>query len=109
MQALDYEIPRKHKRRPPRTFWLVFAIAYMIGIPILDEVNDAIHMRLTGHHNDGGIMFLSVFVCPLFAGAAALIKGIWKRYESIGFAAAFPVLAPILVYLLWVSAEVYSK
>jgi hypothetical protein len=77
----------------------------MPGIIILNITDDIFHTRRTGFPNDGGIMFLSLFASPLFAGGAAMIKAVWKRYDSLWFAAAFAILAPLLFYLLWVAAS----
>ena len=100
MQTADDKPVQIHNHRAWR-FWLAFWLAYLPGILILDIIDDVLHMRLTGNHNDGEIIFLSFYLSPLFAAAAALIKAVWKRYDSIGFAVAFAILAPLFAYLSW--------
>ena len=107
MQPLDYETPRKNERRPP--FWWPFALAYLPGVLVLNGTDDMLHRRLTGHPNDGTVIILSLFVSPLFAGGAALIRTICKRYNTTGLAVAFAIFAPLLIYLVWVAADVFSK
>lgn len=107
MQPIDYETPRCTKRSA-WPFWLAFFAAYLPGLLILNFADDAIQMRVWRSHNDGGIMFLSLFLSPLFAAASAIIKNVWRRYDSIWFAVTFAVFAPLLVYLLWVTAAVLS-
>jgi hypothetical protein len=106
VRPLDYETPLKEGPRA-WPFYLAFFVAYLPGLVILNITDDILHLHWTGHHNDGTVMFLSLFLSPLFAGAAALIKAIWKRYDTIGFAVVFAIVAPLLVYLLWVAIDVF--
>jgi len=105
VQQLDYQTPVKERQRS-WPFYLAFFVAYLPGLVILNTTDDILHMRATGNHNDGGVMFLSLYLSPLFAGAAAMIKAIWKRYETVGFAVVFAIVAPLLVYLLWVAIDI---
>jgi hypothetical protein len=98
---IDYEAPATQKRRS-WPFWLAFAVAYLPGLMILDITDDVLHMRMTGNHNDGDIVILSLFASPFFAGIAAIMKAIWKRFDSLLFAVAFAILGPLLAYVLWV-------
>lgn len=101
MQPLNYESPRPSKSNP--LFWLLFAASYLPGLFILNATDDVTHRALTGHNGgDGGVMFLGLYLSPLFAGLAALIRRKWKRYDSPLFAILFPIFAPLLAYFLWV-------
>ena len=95
----DYETPKQSEPRPT-VFWFSFATAYFFGILLLNGLDDFLHRRATGHPNDGGVMVLSIFAAPVFAGVAALLRGVWKRYESASFAVIFAIFAPLVVYLI---------
>ena len=102
MQPLDYEVPSKRKKSA-LPFWIVFGATYLPGLLVLNTVDDLLHRRWTGGHNDGGVMCISLGLAPVFAVTAALIKRRWKRYDSVLFAATFSVCGPLLTYLLFVS------
>jgi hypothetical protein len=104
VQPLDYETPQKNTIRAS-TFWIALVPAYLLGIGILNELDDVLHRLLTGHHNDGAVMAISFYASPPFAAAAWLIKNTWRRFNTIAFAAVFAILAPILAYLLWITSE----
>jgi hypothetical protein len=99
VRPLDYETPEPRKPQSG-ALWGAFLGAYLPGLLLLDIVDDILHRRISGHPNDGNIMIVSLVFSPAFAGIAAVIKNIWKRYESVGFAVAFAILAPLVVYLL---------
>ena len=106
MLPLNYETPEKPKKRS-WSFWLALASAYLPGILVLDILDDIFHTRMTGHHNDGGIVCVSCFAFPFFAGVAAIMRAISARFESVFFAVAFAIFAPVLAYLLWVLATLW--
>jgi hypothetical protein len=107
MQPLDYETSGTEKpRRIDWLFWVVFASSYLLGLLLLDVADDLIQMRITGHHNDGGIVGVSLFVSPAFAALAKLIKSFWKRCEGVGFAILFSIFAPLLTYLFSVELSI---
>ena len=49
---------------------------------------------------------MSILCSPLVAGITALIKGFWKRYDTVVFAVASAILTPMLIY---VSVYVLSR
>jgi len=84
-------------------FWLAFATAYLPGLLLLNEVDDALTMILRGHHTDSGVAFLGLYALPIFAIVAAVISKVWKQCDSIGFAVAFSFLAPTAAFLVLIS------
>jgi hypothetical protein len=101
MQRLDYETPQKpqHKRSP---FWLAFFGAYYFpGVILLAIADDMLHRRLGRGGSDGGIECISLFFSPLFAGAVAAIKNVFRRYDTIRFAIAFGAFAPLIAFLVF--------
>lgn len=107
VRAIDYETPPVRKQRS-WPFWVVFWLLYLPGLLVLNIVDDALHRHLTGHANDGGIMVLSVFCSPLIAGFTGVVKQLFPRYRTLSFAAASAVLAPLLLYLTWVSIDLLA-
>jgi len=102
IRTVDYETPPVRKQRS-WPFWVVFWVSYFPGLLILNTIDDIFHRHLTGHPNDGGIMLLSLFCSPLVAAAAGVVKQFFPRYRTLPFAAAFAILAPLILYLVWIS------
>jgi len=108
MQRLDYETPKKRKPRS-WSFWVAFWLAYMPGTVVLHITDDFIQRRSGGGFSDGGIIIVSLFLSPMFAGAAAVIRAIWKRYDSVGFAISFAIFAPVITFLSLLTAGLFFR
>ena len=101
-----HDTSQKHKPRPSE-FWLAFAAAYVPGLLCACCVADVFLWRRTGGERggDGNLLVAGLIFSPLFVVVAALIKKIFRRYNSIGFAIAFAMLAPTLGFLLLTAVE----
>lgn len=102
VQPIEYETPWPAKQRQ-WPFWVAFWLAYLPGLLVLNTVDYVLHLHLTGHPNDGDIMFLSLYCSPIIAAIAAVARRLSRRCRSAAFAAVFAVVAPLLLYFVgWV-------
>jgi len=101
MDPIDYEAAQPRAPKAWR-FWLAFVIAYLPGILILNILDDVLHKRFTGNHGDGGVMALSLMAFPVIAIMAGIVTSLLPNQRTVGFAIAFAIATPVILYLLWV-------
>lgn len=65
---------------------------------VLDILDDVVHMRVTGHHNDGGVMALALVALPVFIVITIVLKLVFKTCNALWAAAVLAIFLPLLAY-----------
>jgi hypothetical protein len=106
MHLLEYQNPAtKPRRLGSWGFLLAFAVSYVPGVLVLDCIDDVVLRYLSGHHNDGGIMTVSVMCSPVIALIVGTFVRAFPKFRTAVFAFLSAVFLPILLYFLWISAS----
>ena len=97
MELPDCETPRRSW-----LYWPAFVSSYYVGMIWVSGVDDARYNRAFSYTGDDGIAALSLYAFPLLWVITLTNKSIRRQIHSLLFAIAFPILAPLLTYvLLW--------
>ena len=105
MEAFEYGKPQQNRSD---RFLIAFYLAYPFGMVVL-EITCDVFAEMAGSYSGGSAVVLSLVACPFLALTASVIRRVRKRYDTVEFAVAFAIFAPLLCYLVWGTVTVYCK